>query len=64
MRGYAGKYLEIDLSSEKTNEVTFSDEVLRSYIGGRGLAAKILWDRLNKNWETVDPFGPKTRYLC
>jgi aldehyde:ferredoxin oxidoreductase len=63
MRGYAGKYLEIDLSSEKTNEVTFSDEVLRSYFGGRGLAAKILWDRLGKNWETVDPFGPENPLL-
>jgi aldehyde:ferredoxin oxidoreductase len=63
MRGYAGKYLEIDLSTERIDEVSFSDETLRSYIGGRGLAAKILWDRLGKTWETVDPFGTENLLL-
>ena len=63
MRGYAGKYLEIDLSTEKIDEFSFDDETLRSYIGGRGLAAKILWDRLGKLWETVDPFGTENLLL-
>jgi aldehyde:ferredoxin oxidoreductase len=63
MRGYAGKYLEIDLSTEKIEEFSFSDETLRSYIGGRGLAAKILWDRLGELWETVDPFGTENLLL-
>jgi len=59
MRGYAGKLLEIDLSAEKTNEIMFDENILESYIGGRGLAARILWDRLGSNWETVDPFSPE-----
>jgi aldehyde:ferredoxin oxidoreductase len=59
MRGYAGKFLDIDLSTEKISQTTFDEEVLKKYIGGRGLAAKILWDRLGKSWETVDPFGPE-----
>jgi aldehyde:ferredoxin oxidoreductase len=63
MRGYAGKFLEIDLSSEKIKDVTFNEEILRSYIGGRGLAAKILWDRLGKTWEAVDPFGAENLLL-
>ncbi|KYK36137.1 MAG: aldehyde ferredoxin oxidoreductase [Theionarchaea archaeon DG-70-1] len=72
-RGYAGKFLEIDLSKRTIEETTFSDEILREYIGGRGLAAKILWDRLGKKWETVDPLssenillvltGPLTGYI-
>jgi len=59
MRGYAGKFLDIDLSKEKTREIRFDENFLRSYIGGRGLVAKILWDRLGKIWENVDPFAPE-----
>jgi len=59
MRGYAGKFLDIDLSAEKVSQIRFDEAVLKKYIGGRGLAAKILWDRLGKTWETVDPFGPE-----
>ncbi len=59
MRGYAGKFLDIDLSTEKIMQRKFDEKVLKRYIGGRGLAAKILWDRLGKKWETVDPFGPE-----
>jgi aldehyde:ferredoxin oxidoreductase len=33
------------------------------YIGGRGLATKILWDRLGSEWETVDPLGPQNILL-
>ncbi len=57
MRGYAGKFLEVDLSSGDVREVKFPEEVLRDYIGGRGLAAKVLWDRLGDRWEEVDPLG-------
>jgi len=59
MRGYAGKFLEINLSDEKTKEVRFDDATLRKYIGGRGLAAKILWDRLGDKWDQIDPLGPE-----
>jgi aldehyde:ferredoxin oxidoreductase len=59
MRGYAGKFLDIDLTTEKISQTKFDEEVLKKYIGGRGLAAKILWDRLGEIWETVDPFGPE-----
>jgi aldehyde:ferredoxin oxidoreductase len=63
MRGYAGKFLEVDFSAEKTKNVTFDEGVLRNYIGGRGLATKILWDRLGHRWETVDPLGPENILL-
>jgi aldehyde:ferredoxin oxidoreductase len=63
MRGYAGKFLEIDLSNGNIKETKFPDEVLRDYVGGRGLATKILWDRLGGKWETVDPFGPENILL-
>ncbi len=61
--GYAGKLLDIDLTDEKIMETKFTD-VLRQYIGGRGLAAKILWDRLGSTWEKVDPLGPENLFLA
>jgi len=63
MRGYAGKFLEVDLSAENIKELTFDESILRQYIGGRGLATKILWDRLGRRWETVDPLGPENILL-
>ncbi len=61
--GYAGKLVEIDLSTEDVKETRFEDEVLRNYVGGRGLATRILWDRLGARWEKVDPLGPENMLL-
>jgi len=63
MRGYTGNFLEIDLYTEKMKDIAFDERTLRQYIGGRGLAAKILWDRLGDRWETVDPLGPENILL-
>ncbi len=46
--GYAGKFLDVDLTKGKIKDVNFSDEILEQYFGGRGLGAKILWDRVGK----------------
>lgn len=35
--GYTGRSLKIDLGKKKAEEIVFSDEVLKKYIGGRGL---------------------------
>jgi len=61
--GYAGKFLETNLSTGKIDEVRLNDEILKDYVGGRGLAAKILWDRLGSHWEKVDPLGPENVLL-
>ncbi|MGQ9624367.1 MAG: aldehyde ferredoxin oxidoreductase family protein [Candidatus Bathycorpusculaceae bacterium] len=63
IKGYAGKFLEVNFSTEKIEERQFDDEVLRDYVGGRGLAAKILWDRLGKKWESINPLGPENILL-
>ena len=63
MRGYAGKFLEVDLSRRNIKDIRFPTHVLRDHIGGRGLAAKVLWDRLGQRWETVDPLGPENLLL-
>lgn len=61
--GYAGKFLEIDLSRNTHKDVSFKDELLKDYIGGRALAAKILSDRLIRRWEKVDPLSPENILL-
>lgn len=56
--GYAGKFLEVDLSYGIFKDVRFADKVLKDYVGGRGLATKILCDRLLTRWGELDPLGP------
>jgi aldehyde:ferredoxin oxidoreductase len=63
VNGYAGKFLEIDLTNKKTKKITIPDKILQNYIGGRGLGVKILWDRLGDRWETIDPLGPENILL-
>ncbi|NIQ99910.1 MAG: aldehyde ferredoxin oxidoreductase, partial [Gemmatimonadales bacterium] len=62
--GYAGKFLDVDLSKGKVKDVTFGDEILEHYFGGRGLGAKILWDRIGKDWSKVDPLGPENIFMA
>ena len=63
MFGYAGKILEVNLSTGKISVLKFEDEILKNYIGGRGLAVKILWDRLGKRWEKINPLGSENILL-
>jgi aldehyde:ferredoxin oxidoreductase len=62
--GYAGKFLDVDLAKEKVEDTTFDDETLEAYFGGRGLAAKILWDRIGKRWRKIDGLDPENIFLA
>ncbi len=44
MKGYNGKILEVDLTSKIFRELIIKEELYRKYLGGTGLAAKILFD--------------------
>jgi aldehyde:ferredoxin oxidoreductase len=57
--GYAGKWLDVDLSKEKIEEFSFSDDTLEQYFGGRGIATKILWDRVGRRWSDLDALAPE-----
>ena len=61
--GYAGKFVDVDLSTGSIKPTNFVENVLRLYVGGRGLASRILWDRLGANWENVDPLGSENLLL-
>ena len=53
----AGKLLTIDLE-DRTWETTAIDDVLESFIGGRGVATKLAHDRIPFD---ADPFGAENR---
>lgn len=58
--GWNGKFLTIDLSTKTFSVTTISSDILRKFIGGRGLAAKLLWDL---NPPGVDPFSPNNHII-
>jgi len=57
MGGISYRILEADLSSGQSKVVEYDEETLRKYFGGSGLAASILFSRLNPS---LDPFQPES----
>lgn len=57
IEGESKRYLEIDLTSRSWNTFSPSDRDLKDYIGGKGLGLKMIYDRLGRDLETVDPLG-------
>lgn len=54
-KGYFGRLLEVNLSTKEITKTHIPDEDIRKYLGGRGLGAKILYDRLKPG---TDPLSP------
>jgi len=63
MLGYAGKFLEVNLTTGNIKDTKLDEAVLKDYVGGRGLATKILWDRLGNKWEEISPLGSENVLL-
>lgn len=57
--GYCGKILNVDLSSSRIRVEDVDEDILKHYVGGRGLATKILWDKLGREWSKIDPLSPR-----
>jgi len=55
-KGFFNKVLWIDLSNETIEDKEISDEIIRQYIGGYGLAAKLIYDNMPAK---ADPLGPE-----
>src|SRR5687767_1964810 len=55
MFGYHGAYLRIDVTTATAARVPIADDVLRQYIGGSGLGARLL---LDEGGATADPLSP------
>ncbi|MCK5861935.1 MAG: aldehyde ferredoxin oxidoreductase family protein [Candidatus Hydrogenedentes bacterium] len=54
--GYAGKVLKINLTQQETSEYPWTDEERSLYMGGKVMAAKILYDTIQAG---TDGFSPE-----
>ncbi|MEM2123430.1 MAG: aldehyde ferredoxin oxidoreductase family protein [Candidatus Bathyarchaeia archaeon] len=57
MYGWGGRILKVDLSRSKSIVERLDGGDALNFIGGRGLAAKLLWDNLPPG---IDPFSPES----
>jgi len=60
VKGWTGKILRISLTKRKTATQKFDSKFALNWLGGRGFAAKILWDELKPG---VDAFSPDNRLI-
>ena len=51
--GYLGKILRINLSNDSFEEEELKDEVYRQYLGGYGLATKLLYQNVPANVDAL-----------
>ncbi len=56
MKGFCGRYLEVDLENGSISEKPVAEEVFRAYVGGTGLGAYLLAKEMDP---TVDPLSPQ-----
>ena len=52
MKGYHGRFLEVDLSSQTTKDFPLSEDFCKKYIGGATMAAALIFDRINPDTES------------
>ncbi|MEM2835520.1 MAG: aldehyde ferredoxin oxidoreductase family protein [Candidatus Bathyarchaeia archaeon] len=60
MRGWRGKILRVNLSKGKVLTEEYDANLATKYIGGRGFAARILFDELEPG---IDPLGPENKMV-
>ena len=53
--GYMGKILNIDLTTGSIETEALNESICRDYIGGYGIGARLLYDRIP---DGADPLGP------
>lgn len=56
MKGYHGKILKVDLSKESSDTIELKEDWAKNFIGGSGLAARILFEYITPD---LDPFSPE-----
>ncbi len=60
MFGWNGVFLQVDLSRNKAVAESYDTLLTLNFLGGRGFAAKILWDKLKPG---VDPLSPENKLV-
>jgi len=60
MNGFFQRILTIDLTNRTSREESVSEDITRDYLGGKGLATRLL---LDKTPAKVDPFDPENAFI-
>lgn len=60
MLGWTGNILRVNLTTRTHQKEPFTEEFARTWVGGRGFAAKILFDELVPG---VDPLSPENKLI-
>jgi aldehyde:ferredoxin oxidoreductase len=60
MHGWTGTFLIVDLTKSCTTTEEYSESFALNFLGGRGFAAKILWDNLRQG---TDPLSPENKLI-
>ena len=58
MKGYLGKILHVDLNKGRLWDEALNEDYARNYVGGSGLAARYLYDRLEAGTGPLSPENP------
>jgi aldehyde:ferredoxin oxidoreductase len=58
MKGYHGRFLEVDLSSQTTKDFPLSEDFCKKYIGGATMAAALIFDRIKPGTDPLSPENP------
>src|SRR5262245_64714629 len=58
--GWTGQLLRVDLTAGRWSVEELNEDWAREYIGGRGLAARYLYEELDP---TVDPLAPENKLI-
>jgi len=60
MKGWNGRLLRVDLTKGTAAAEEYTEDFAKRFVGGRGLAVKLLWDELAPR---VDPLGPENMLI-
>jgi aldehyde:ferredoxin oxidoreductase len=60
MYGWNGRFLRVNLSKMKAVAKEYDAKIAKNFLGGRGFAAKILWDELKPG---TDPLSSKNKLV-
>lgn len=61
MHGWNGQLLRVNLTNQKAINEKYSTDLALQFMGGRGFAAKILWDEVPPG---TDPLAPDNKFIA
>jgi aldehyde:ferredoxin oxidoreductase len=58
MKGYHGRFLEVDLTNRTTEDFPLSEDFCKTYIGGATMAAAFIYDRVKSDTDPLSSENP------